>query len=104
MKLTLTSLALLTIFISWLFSVQPLCSLCLCGCFFEQFLTTETQRTQRLHREEVRKRLFVFTRIILSVSSSAIARYSNPGLRSVSLRHSKTFSPTQAEKPSHYRR
>src|SRR6185437_8848497 len=58
MKLTLTSLALLTIFISWLFSVQPLCSLCLCGCFFEQFLTKEAQRTQRLHREEVRKRLF----------------------------------------------
>src|SRR6185437_6474406 len=57
MKLTLTSLALLTIFISWLFSEQPLCSLCLCGCFFEQFLTTETQRTQRLLREELRKRL-----------------------------------------------
>src|SRR6185437_1525281 len=57
MKLTLTSLALLTIFISWLFSVHPLCSLCLCGCFFEQFLTTEAQRTQRVHREEVRKPL-----------------------------------------------
>jgi hypothetical protein len=42
----------------YLISVQPLCSLCLCGCFFEQFLTTEAQRTQRLHREEVRKRLF----------------------------------------------
>src|SRR6185437_8044735 len=39
--------------VSWPFPVPPLCSLCLCGCFFEQFLTTETQRTQRLHREEV---------------------------------------------------
>src|SRR6185503_186873 len=26
--------------------------MCLCGCFSEQYLTTETQRTQRLHREE----------------------------------------------------
>src|SRR5690349_19072923 len=41
------------------FSVQSLCSLCLCGCFFEQFLTTETQRTQRLHREELGDRPFV---------------------------------------------
>src|SRR5262245_36956890 len=31
------------------FSVQPLCSLCLCGDF--STTTTETQRTQRLHRE-----------------------------------------------------
>src|SRR6185437_10728248 len=33
------------------FSVQPLCSLCLCGCFTKT-LTTEAQRTKRLHREE----------------------------------------------------
>src|SRR6185503_1860550 len=32
------------------FSVQPLGSLRLCGC--EQSITTETQRTQRTHREE----------------------------------------------------
>ena len=32
--------------------MQPLRPLCLCGCFPEQYLTTETQRTQRLHREE----------------------------------------------------
>src|SRR6185369_7136328 len=31
-------------------SVQPLCSLCLCGSNEEA--TTETQRTLRLHREE----------------------------------------------------
>src|SRR6185503_18239605 len=35
-----------------IFSVQPLCSLCLCGGFGAG-LTTETQRTQRLHREEL---------------------------------------------------
>ena len=34
------------------FSVQPLCSLCLCGDSFSNHSTTETQRTQRLHREE----------------------------------------------------
>jgi hypothetical protein len=33
------------------FSVQPLCSLCLCGYYFAAKLTTEAQRTQRLHRE-----------------------------------------------------
>src|SRR5436190_7942096 len=33
------------------FSVQPLCSLCLCGSPCSK-TTTETQRTQRLHREE----------------------------------------------------
>ena len=33
------------------FSVQPLCSLCLCGKYLAQ-ITTETQRTQRLHRED----------------------------------------------------
>ena len=33
------------------FSVQPLCALCLCGHFAEQHLTTETQSTQRWHRE-----------------------------------------------------
>jgi hypothetical protein len=32
------------------FSVQPLRSLCLCGSFYEEYLTTETQRPQRLHR------------------------------------------------------
>ena len=32
------------------FSVQPLCSLCLCGDF-RPMQTTETRRTQRLHRE-----------------------------------------------------
>jgi hypothetical protein len=37
------------------FSVQPLCPLCLCGCFSNNSLTTEAQRTQRLHREEVRR-------------------------------------------------
>src|SRR6185369_6331472 len=31
-----------------IFSVQPLCSLCLCG-----ELTTKTRRTQRLHRESL---------------------------------------------------
>ena len=41
------------------FSVQPLCSLCLCGCFPKQSLTTETQRTLRLHREEHGSGLFV---------------------------------------------
>ena len=35
------------------FSVQPLCPLCLCGAvLFGIHPTTETQRTQRLHREE----------------------------------------------------
>jgi PAS domain S-box-containing protein len=34
------------------FSVQPLCSLCLCGSLLVAKSTTETQRTQRLHREE----------------------------------------------------
>src|SRR5215208_1326098 len=33
-------------------SVQPRCSLCLCGEFLCHYLTTETQRTQRLHRED----------------------------------------------------
>src|SRR6266550_5122315 len=32
------------------FSVQPLCSPCLRGGWFWRFFTTETQRTQRLHR------------------------------------------------------
>src|SRR5687768_9020443 len=36
----------------WDFSVQPLCSLCLCGSLAEK-ITTEAQRTQRLHREEI---------------------------------------------------
>src|SRR4029079_6490705 len=31
---------------------------CLCGCFFEQFLTTEAQRRQRLHTEQVTKATF----------------------------------------------
>ena len=35
-------------------SVQPLCPLCLCGY---DVLTTETQRTQRLHREELEDRV-----------------------------------------------
>src|SRR5215218_2941195 len=35
------------------FSVQPLCPLCLCGAgLSKQKSTTETQRTQRLHREK----------------------------------------------------
>jgi hypothetical protein len=34
------------------FSVHPLCSLCLCGeLSFQFWLTAETQRTQRMHRE-----------------------------------------------------
>src|SRR6185503_20202096 len=37
------------------FFVQPLCSLRLCGCL-RIVLTTETQRTQRLHREEAIER------------------------------------------------
>ena len=37
---------------SSVFSVQPLCPLCLCGRFPCRSITTETQRTQRLHREE----------------------------------------------------
>ena len=37
--------------------MQPLCSLCLCGCFYEHSLTTEAQRTQRLHREEVEQEI-----------------------------------------------
>jgi hypothetical protein len=38
------------------FSVHPLCSLCLCGCLIHRNkLTTETQRTQRLHREDLLK-------------------------------------------------
>src|SRR6185437_12816003 len=37
------------------FSVQPPCSLCLCGCSGRK-ITTETQRTQRLHREAVQIR------------------------------------------------
>ena len=45
---------------------SSLCNLCvLCVSvvvFFEQFLTTEAQRTQRLHREEVRKGLFMQSR------------------------------------------
>src|SRR6185295_3995025 len=38
-----------------IFSVQPLCSLCLCVSVVRYFLgkiTTEAQRTQRFHREE----------------------------------------------------
>jgi len=35
-----------------IFSVQPLCSLCLCGYYSAAKLTTEAQRTQRLHREK----------------------------------------------------
>src|SRR5262245_48568906 len=35
------------------FSVQPLCSLCLCGGRRLQKSTTETQRALRLHREEL---------------------------------------------------
>jgi len=34
------------------FSVQSLCSLCLCGGFCGRLSTTETQRTQMLHRGE----------------------------------------------------
>src|SRR5690349_6072791 len=34
------------------FSVQPLCSLWLSGSCTQQKITTEPQRTQRLHREE----------------------------------------------------
>src|ERR1041384_4438957 len=34
------------------FSVQSLCPLCLCGCIRRE-ITTESQRTQRLHREEI---------------------------------------------------
>src|SRR5574338_567628 len=41
-----------------LFSVQSLCSLCLCGSLFLSKTTTETQRTQRLHREEVFQKTF----------------------------------------------
>src|SRR5215208_2983328 len=36
------------------FSVQPLCALCLCGETLLSKTTTETQSTQRLHREEFR--------------------------------------------------
>jgi hypothetical protein len=32
-------------------SLRTLCSLRLCGEFFWRLLTTETERTQRLHRE-----------------------------------------------------
>src|ERR1044072_4425609 len=37
--------------VSSLFSVQTLWSLCLCGCCIVHPVTTETQRTLRLHRE-----------------------------------------------------
>jgi hypothetical protein len=37
-----------------LFSVRPLCPLCLCGeCLPSIYLTTEAQRTLRLQREEI---------------------------------------------------
>src|SRR5213075_3020408 len=43
-------------------SVRPLSSLCLCGEFNSQTITTEAQRTQRMHREEpqgqMKKRMF----------------------------------------------
>ena len=32
--------------------MQPLCSLCLCGYYLAAELTTEAQRTQRVHREK----------------------------------------------------
>src|SRR5881227_404710 len=39
--------------VAFIFSVQPLCPLCLCGFLYcERKSTTETQRTQRLHRDE----------------------------------------------------
>ncbi len=46
------------------FSVQSLCSLCLCGDHVE---TTETQRTQRLHRED-HQLLFVLVDIVVRVA------------------------------------
>ena len=42
-----------TVLLSLDFSVQPVCSLYLCGCGIEQPITTETQRTQRLHGEAI---------------------------------------------------
>src|SRR6266480_426922 len=36
----------------YLFSVPPLCSLCLCGDSDNGAFTTETQRTERLHGED----------------------------------------------------
>src|SRR6185369_9811010 len=43
------------------FSVQPVCSLCLCGFLFASKITTETQRTQRLHRDDPALSYLVFT-------------------------------------------
>src|SRR4026209_2782682 len=53
---TTTSLGVMFLFLLYIsvliafFSVQPLCSLCLSG---DKDPTTEAQRTQRLHREEL---------------------------------------------------
>ena len=50
-----------------IFSVQPLCSLCLSGGFtLTKQLITETQRTQRLHREDkLFPSDFEFDRVVL---------------------------------------
>ena len=58
------------------FSVQPLCSLCLCGDL-APILTTETQRTQRLHRENRVGRvslLLVLMTLMTSVASAQDAK------------------------------
>src|ERR1044072_643738 len=54
-------------------SVQPLCSLCLCGCCSCIPITTETQRTQRFHRE-ISHQLFLGTVAVTGFLNRASSR------------------------------
>src|SRR5688572_5442703 len=72
----------------WDFSVQPLCSLCLCGSLAEK-ITTEAQRTQRLHREEIQLKTPPHIRrnmVRLAPARSISGKLRLPGDKSISHR------------------
>src|SRR6185369_3857595 len=71
------------------FSVQPLRSLCLCGDLCTQPFTTETQRTQRLHREEFHCFLLLSPR---TVTLTPFCNLSNPSTATTS----PAFNPSTA--------
>ena len=68
-------------------SVQPLCSLCLCGLYSCKVIT-ETQRTQRLHRDTTCR-----SRTRLRGRPVALYRESMPGQSNSSFLNARTYLP-----------